>query len=80
MLKTTGLDAPGQGPERCCVRVQKLTVLAGKTGHIPMFPNIWVANRTRVAKGQQLGCVEAIQTQVVYFQGYHCLSVCSVGT
>jgi len=48
----------------------------------PVVPKVWVATQTRVAKGHKMGHAKAIQTWVVYFHRYHCLSlsVCSVGT
>jgi len=41
----------------------------------PVAPKIWVETQTRVAKGQQMGRAEAIQSWVVYFQRYNCFSV-----
>jgi len=46
----------------------------------PVVPKVWVETRTRVAKGQKMGRAEVIQTGVVCFRRYHCLSVCSLGT
>jgi len=34
-----------------------------------------VETQTRVTEGQKMGGAEAIQTEVVYFQRYHCLSL-----
>jgi len=43
---------------------------------------VWIATQTGVVECQKLGRAEAIQTWVVYFQRYRCLSmsVCSVDT
>jgi len=48
----------------------------------PVVPEVWVETQTGVAKGQKVGRAEVIQTGVVYFQRYRCLSlsVSSVNT
>ena len=38
-----------------------------------------VETQTRVTKGQKMGRAEAIQTRVMYFQRYHCLSLSVAG-
>jgi len=46
----------------------------------PVVPKGWVETRTRVAKGQKMSRAEVIQTGVVCFHSYYCLSVGSLGT
>jgi len=45
-----------------------------------VVPKVWVETRTRVAKGQKMGCAQVIHTGVVFFQRHHSLSVCSLYT
>ena len=48
----------------------------------PVVPKVWIKTQRRVEKGQKMGLTEAIQTGVIKFQLYHCLSasVCSADT
>ena len=46
----------------------------------PVVAKVWIKTQRRVEKGQKMDHAEAIQTGVLDFQCYHCLSVCSVDT
>jgi len=46
----------------------------------PVVPKVWTKTQRRVEKGQKIGRAEAIETAVVDFQCYLCLSVYSVDT
>jgi len=41
----------------------------------PVVSKVWIKTQGRVEKGQKIGRAEAIQTEVINFQPYHCLSV-----
>jgi len=85
MIKHTVLSHSSTSVERISSLVNHIETKSNskrdtKTGQTL---NWWFSkNGSRPNEGQKMGRAEAIQTWVVYFNRYHCLSlsVCCVGT